>query len=67
MQVKTLWLVSVFLLGCSTQSKFIPIPEDANLKWNDKYDSVEWRKKFKECQGFLHQDNDAWHWCMNNE
>jgi hypothetical protein len=67
MQIKILWLVSVFLVGCSTPSNYIPIAENSGLEWNDKYDSDKWREKYKQCQGFLYQDNDAWRWCMNNE
>ncbi len=67
MQIKILWLVSIFLVGCSTPSNYIPIAENSSLEWNDKYDSDKWREKYKQCQGFLYQDNDAWHWCMNNE
>ena len=67
MQKKILWLVSIVLVGCSTQSQFIPVPQKSNLEWNDKYDSDKWREQYKKCQGFLYQDNDAWRWCMNNE
>ena len=68
MIIRTLLLVSIFAIGCSsTPSKFIPIAENSNLEWNDEYDSDKWREKFKRCQAFLHSDNDAWHWCMNNE
>jgi hypothetical protein len=67
MIIRILLLASLFLVNCSTQSKFIPIAENSNLEWNDEYDSDEWREKFKRCQAFLHSDNDAWHWCMNNE
>ena len=67
MIIRTLLLVSIFLVGCSTQQQFIPIANDSDLEWNDKYDSDKWRQKFKRCQVFLHSDNDAWHWCMNNE
>lgn len=67
MQKKILWLVSIFLIGCSTPSNYIPIAENSNLEWNDKYDSDKWREKYKQCEGFLYQDNDAWRWCMNNE
>lgn len=64
MQIKILWLVSIFLVGCSTSSNYIPIAENSDLEWNDKYDSDKWREKYKQCQGFLYQDNDAWRWCM---
>ena len=67
MIIRTLLLVRIFLVGCSTQQQFIPIANDSDLEWNDKYDSDKWREKFKRCQVFLHSDNDAWHWCMNNE
>tara|TARA_R100000995_G_scaffold19097_1_gene7921 strand:- start:2 stop:223 length:222 start_codon:yes stop_codon:yes gene_type:complete len=67
MIIRILLLVSIFLIGCSTQSKFIPIPKDSNLEWNDKFDSDKWRENYKKCQGFLHQDNDAWQWCMDNQ
>ena len=67
MQIKILWLVSIFLVGCSTPSNYIPIAENSDLEWNDKYDSDKWREKYKQCQGFLYQDNDAWRWGMNNE
>ena len=67
MQKKILWLVSIFLVGCSTPSNYIPIAENSDLEWNDKYDSDKWLEKFKKCQDFLHSDNEAWHWCMNNE
>ena len=67
MTTRILLLVSIFVIGCSTTSKFIPIAENSNLEWNNKYDSDEWRKKFKRCQAFLYSNNDAWHWCMNNE
>ena len=60
-------LVGAFLVSCSTPSSYIPIAENSNLEWNDKYDSDKWREKYKQCQGFLYQDNDAWRWCMNNE
>ena len=66
MQIKILWLVSIFLVSCSTPSSYIPIAENSNLEWNDKYDSDKWREKYKQCQGFLHQDNDAWRWCMQD-
>ena len=66
MQIKILWLVSIFLVGCSTPSNYIPIAENSSLEWNDKYDSDKWREKYKQCQGFLHQDNDAWRWCMQD-
>ena len=59
-------LVGAFLVSCSTPSSYIPIAEDSNLEWNDKYDSDKWREKYKQCQGFLHQDNDAWRWCMQD-
>ena len=67
MTTRILLLVSIFVIGCSTTSKFIPIAENSNLEWNDEYDSDKWREKFKRCQIFLDSDNDAWHWCMNNE
>ena len=54
MQKKILWLVSIFLIGCSTPSNYIPIAENSNLEWNDKYDSDKWREKYKQCQGFLY-------------
>ena len=59
-------LVGAFLVSCSTPSSYIPIAENSNLEWNDKYDSDKWREKYKQCQGFLHQDNDAWRWCMQD-
>ena len=67
MQIKILWLVSKFLVGSSTPYNYIPIADNSDLEWNDKYDSDKWREKFKKCQDFLHSDNEAWHWCMNNE
>ena len=67
MTTRILLLVSIFVIGCSTTSKFIPIAENSNLEWNDEYDSDKWREKYKQCEGFLYQDNDAWRWCMNNE
>ena len=59
-------LVGAFLVSCSTPSSYIPIAENSSLEWNDKYDSDKWREKYKQCQGFLHQDNDAWRWCMQD-
>ncbi len=59
-------LVGAFLVSCSTPSNYIPIAENSSLEWNDKYDSDKWREKYKQCQGFLHQDNDAWRWCMQD-
>ena len=67
MTIRILLLVSIFVIGCSTQSKFIPIAEDSSLEWNDKFDSDKWREKYKKCEAFLYWDNDAWHWCMNDE
>lgn len=67
MTIRILLVASIFLIGCSTPSNYIPIAENSILEWNDKYDSDKWREKYKQCQGFLHQDNDAWRWCMNNE
>jgi len=67
MTIRILLVASIFLIGCSTPSNYIPIAENSSLEWNDKYDSDKWREKYKQCQGFLHQDNDAWRWCMNNE
>ena len=67
MTTRILLVASIFLIGCSTPSNYIPIAENSSLEWNDKYDSDKWREKYKQCQGFLHQDNDAWRWCMNNE
>ena len=67
MTIKILLVASIFLIGCSTPSNYIPIAENSSLEWNDKYDSDKWREKYKQCQGFLYQDNDAWRWCMNNE
>ncbi len=67
MKIKILLVASIFLIGCSTPSNYIPIAENSSLEWNDKYDSDKWREKYKQCQGFLYQDNDAWRWCMNNE
>ena len=55
------------MFSCSTPSNYIPIADNSDLEWNDKYDSDKWREKFKKCQDFLHSDNEAWHWCMNNE
>ena len=59
-------ITSIFLISCSTPSKFIPIAENSNLEWNDKFDSDKWREKFKRCQAFLYEENDSWHWCMDN-
>ena len=67
MTIRILLVASIFLIGCSTPSNYIPIAENSSLEWNDKYNSDKWREKYKQCQGFLHQDNDAWRWCMNNE
>ncbi len=67
MTIRILLVASIFLIGCSTPSNYIPIAENSSLEWNDKYDSDKWREKYKQCQGFLYQDNDAWRWCMNNE
>ena len=67
MTIKILMVASIFLIGCSTPSNYIPIAENSDLEWNDKYDSDKWREKYKQCQGFLYQDNDAWRWYMNNE
>ncbi len=67
MTIKILLVASIFLIGCSTPSNYIPIAENSSLEWNDKYDSDKWREKYKQCQGFLYQDNDAWRWCMDNE
>ena len=67
MTIKILLVASIFLIGCSTPYNYIPIAENSSLEWNDKYDSDKWREKYKQCQGFLYQDNDAWRWCMNNE
>ena len=66
MTIRILLVASIFLIGCSTPSNYIPIAENSSLEWNDKYDSDKWRKKYKQCQGFLHQDNDAWRWCMQD-
>ena len=66
MTTRILLVASIFLIGCSTQSKFIPIAEDSDLEWNDKFDSDAWREKFKRCQAFLYEENDSWHWCMVN-
>ena len=59
-------LTVTFILGCANQSKVIETPKEIS-GWSDEYDPSEWREKFKKCQAFLHSDNDAWHWCMNNE
>ena len=67
MTIRILLVANIFLIGCSTPPNYIPIAENSSLEWNDKYDSDKWREKYKQCQGFLHQDNDAWRWCMNNE
>ena len=67
MTIRILLVASIFLIGCSTPSNYIPIAENSSLEWNDKYDSDKWREKYKQCQGFLYQDNDAWRWCMDNE
>ena len=67
MTTRILLLASCTLIGCAIPSSYKPIAENSSLEWNDKFDSDAWREKFKQCQGFLHQDNDAWHWCMNNE
>ena len=67
MKIKTLLLVSIFCIGCSTPSKFIPIAKDSSLEWNDKFDSDKWREKYKKCEAFLYSDADAWNWCMDNE
>ena len=67
MTIRILLVASIFLIGCSTPANYIPIAENSSLEWNDKYDSDKWREKYKQCQGFLYQDNDAWRWCMNNE
>ena len=67
MTIRILLVASIFLIGCSTPSNYIPIAENSSLEWNDKYNSDKWREKYKQCQGFLYQDNDAWRWCMNNE
>ncbi len=53
MQIKILWLVSVFLVGCSTPSNYIPIAENSDLEWNDKYDSDKWREKYKQMSRIL--------------
>ena len=66
MTTKILLLVSIFVISCSTPSKFIPIAENSSLEWNDKFDSDAWREQYKRCQAFLYEDNDAWHWCMDN-
>ncbi len=62
--IKILLLAS--LVSCTTHSNFIETPKKP-LEWDDRFDSNEWREKFKRCQDLLHSDNDAWHWCMNNE
>ena len=67
MTIRILLVASIFLIGCSTQSKFIPIPEDSKLEWSDSYDPDQWREQYKKCQAFLYEDNDAWRWCMDNE
>ena len=67
MTIRILLVASIFLIGCSTPSNYIPIAENSSLEWNDKYDSDKWREKYKQCQGFLYEDNDAWRWCMDNE
>ena len=67
MTIRILLVASIFLIGCSTPSNYIPIAENSSLEWNDKYDSDKWREKYKQCQGFLYQDNNAWRWCMDNE
>jgi len=67
MTTRILLLVSIFLIGCSTPSNYIPIAKNSNLEWNDKFDSDKWQKKYKKCQAFLYHDHDAWNWCMDNE
>ena len=67
MTTRILLLVSIFVIGCSTPSKFIPIAENSSLEWNDKFDSDAWREKYKKCEEFLYHDHDAWDWCMDNE
>ena len=67
MTIKILLVASIFLIGCSTPSNYIPIAENSSLEWNDKHDSDKWREKYKQCQGFMYEDNDAWRWCMDNE
>ena len=67
MTTRILLLASCILIGCATPSSYIPIAENSSLEWNDKFDPDAWRERYKQCQGFLYQDNNAWHWCMNNE
>ena len=67
MTTRILLLVSIFLIGCSTPSKFIPIAENSSLEWNDKFDSDAWREQYKKCQAFLYESHEAWDWCMDNE
>ena len=67
MIIRILFLASLFLVGCSTQSKFIPIAEDSDREWNDKYDPEEWRERLKKCRAFMYMENDAWHWCMGKD
>ena len=62
--IKILLLAS--LEGCTTHNNFIETP-NKSLEWDDRFNSDEWREKFKKCQAFLHSDNDAWHWCMENK
>ena len=67
MTTKILLLVSIFLIGCSTPSKFIPIAENSSLEWNDRFDSDAWREQYKKCQAFLYESHEAWDWCMDNQ
>ena len=67
MTTRILLLVSIFLIGCSTPSNYIPIAENSNLEWNDRFDSDKWREKYKKCEAFLYHDHNAWNWCMDNE
>jgi len=67
MTIRILLLVSIFLIGCSTPSKFIPIAENSSLEWNDKFDSDAWREQYKKCQAFLYESHEAWDWCMDNQ
>ena len=67
MTTRILLLVSIFLIGCSTPSKFIPIAENSSLEWNDRFDSDAWREQYKKCQAFLYESQEAWDWCMDNE
>ena len=47
--IKILLLAS--LVSCTTHSNFIETPKKP-LEWDDRFDSNEWREKFKRCQDF---------------